>query len=112
MRIRLIIAACILVLLAGAGFVLLSGTPEGRRDRLLRRLNSQEILIRRSCGSGEAYVDGPRWNRLDPEDKERAASAIASWCAEQGGQNTLTVLDVNTRANLGRWSGTAFEGPR
>lgn len=111
----LIVIAGVLLVLLGAAFLLrdeLFPTAEARRERLLRRLNEQEIVVRRSCGLGEAHVDGGRWSRLNAEEQERAAAAIASWCAEQGGEKTLNVLDSNTRTSLGRWNGTSLEQTR
>jgi hypothetical protein len=108
----LIVMGGILLVFLGGAFLLrdqIFPTAEARRARLLRRLNEQEIVVRRSCGLGEAYVDGGRWSRLNAGDQERAAAAIASWCAEQGGEKTLDVLDSNTRTSLGRWNGAAFE---
>lgn len=111
----LIVAASILLLVLLGAFLLrdqLFPSAETRRERLLRRLNEQEIVIRRSCGVGEAYVDAARWNNLSADDRERAAAAIASWCAEQGGERTLNVLDSNTRVSLGRWNGASLEQSR
>ena len=106
MRQAIIIA--IVVLVAGAVWLLWFSGWRGR-DQTLRRLNENGTVVRRSCGLGEAHVDAGRWQRLDPSDQERAASAIASWCAEQGGLNTLTVLDSDSRAILARWNGTSLE---
>ena len=89
----LIVAAGILLLVLLGGFLLrdqLFPTAEMRRERLLRRLNAQEIVVRRSCSVGEVYVDAARWNNLSGDERVRAASAIASWCAEQGGGGRST----------------------
>ena len=105
-----------LVILAGTAFVLLFGdrlfsglTVEGHRARTLRRLNDKEILIRRSCGLGTAYVDASRWRQLGAGEQQRAAEAIAAWCLSQGGDNTLKIVDARTNANIARWNGNAFD---
>ena len=111
---KLLIAMVVLILLAGAVAFLLGDrlasrfTTEGRRQRMLSRLHDDEILVRRSCGVGEAYVDAGRWRGLSDSDRQRAADAIAAYCASQGGGNTLTVLDAESRAVLGRWDGAAL----
>ena len=113
---RPIIIAVVLLLLAAAAFVFRYGdrltsrfTEEGRRERVLRRLNNREILIRRSCGLGTAYVDGARWRDLGAQEQRRAAEAIAAWCLSQGGERTLMIVDATTRANIARWNGERFE---
>jgi hypothetical protein len=111
---RRVVAVLVVVVLFGAGLVLLLGdrltsrfTAEGRRDRMLRRLTTAQILVRRSCGPGEAYVDGTRWNALTAEDRQFAADALASYCAAQDGATTITVYDSSTRTTLARGTGTA-----
>jgi hypothetical protein len=100
------------LILAVAAFVVLRYiSGGGGRDYVLRRLNQREIVVRRSCGTGEVYVDPARWRDLSAREQERAASALASWCAEQGGASTIAVLDSYTRATLGRWNGNALERP-
>ena len=103
----------IIVILGVAAFAIafLSGqfSPDRQRERALRRFNEDGTVVRRSCGLGEVHVDGARWQDLSSRDRERAASAIASWCADQGGPATLTVFDVNTRAALARWDGKTLE---
>jgi hypothetical protein len=113
---RQIVIALVLLILAGTAFVFRYGdrlssrfTVEGRRDRMMRRLNDREILIRRSCGLGTAYVDGSRWRALSSQEQQRAADAIAAWCMSQGGESTLMIVDATTRANIARWNGTALE---
>ena len=87
-------------------------SSERQRERALRRFSEDGTVVRRSCGLGEVHVDGARWQDLSGRDRERAASAIAWWCAEQGGPATLTVFDVNTRSELARWNGTSLEEGR
>lgn len=107
---RKLIIIAIVVLGAAAALVLSGAIPLGQsRERLLRRLNENGTVVRRSCGLGEAHVDSARWNGMNAKAQQAAASAIASWCAEQGGDATLTVLDYQTRAPLARWNGTALE---
>jgi hypothetical protein len=105
----------VVAILAGAAVaaVLLSGvfSTERQRERALRRFSSDGTVVRRSCGLGEAHVDRARWQVLSAEDQARAASAIASWCTEQGGVPTLTVFDADTRTPLARWNGSALEHP-
>ena len=115
MRRRIVIAVALLIL-AGTAFVYRYGdrlssrlTVEGRRERVIRRLNDREILIRRSCGLGTAFVDGGRWRELSASEQQRAADAIAAWCLEHGGNRTLMIVDATTRTNIGRWNGTALE---
>jgi hypothetical protein len=110
---RRIIVTILLSILAGAAFLVLFGgqllTIEGRRDRMMRRLNAREIVIRRSCGLGTAHVDAGRWRELSGQDQQRAADAIAAWCMAQGGSSTLLIVDAATRATIARWNGTALE---
>ncbi len=113
---RPIIIAIVLLILAGTAFVFRYGdrlssrlTVEGRRERVMRRLNDREILIRRSCGLQTAYVDGGRWRELGSGEQQRAADAIAAYCKEHGGDSTLLIVDATTRAQLGKWNGTALE---
>jgi hypothetical protein len=109
----LIVAVCLVVLAAAVIFVVSRRmSPEGRRDRMLRSLNETGTVVRRSCGLGEAHVDGARWQQLGSERQQEAAAAIASWCAEQGGQATLNVIDSNTRTTLARWNGSSLEPQR
>ena len=105
-----------LFILAGTAFVLRLGdrlfsglTVEGQRTRTLRRLHEREILIRRSCGLGTAYVDASRWRELGAQEQQRAAEAIAAWCVSQGGDNTLKIVDARTSANIARWNGSGFD---
>jgi hypothetical protein len=111
---RKVIAIGAVVLLAGAAALIMSGafSPEARRDRLLRSLNDRGIVVRRSCGLGEAHVDGARWREMSPDSRREAASAIAGWCAEQGGENRLTILDSDSHVQLGRWNGSSLEPQR
>jgi hypothetical protein len=111
---RRVVAVIVVVVLFAAGLVLLMGdrltsrfTAAGRRDRMLRRLTSTEILVRRSCGPGEAYVDAARWNQLSSADRQLAADALASYCAAQDGATTVTVYDASSRETLARGTGTA-----
>jgi hypothetical protein len=113
---RPIVIGIVLLILAGAAFVVRYGdrlssrfTVEGRRERMLQRLNDREILVRRSCGLGTAYVDGGRWRELSTRQKRSAADAIAAWCKQHGGDSTLLIVDAVTRANLGKWNGTELE---
>jgi hypothetical protein len=110
---RPIVIAAVLLILAGTAFLLLFGdrlfSVEGKRARTLQRLNDTEILIRRSCGLGTAYVDASRWRGLGAQEQQRAAEAIAAWCVSQGGDSTLKIVDASTRANIARWNGSAFE---
>jgi hypothetical protein len=113
---RTIVIAAVLFILAGTAFVLLFGdrlfsglTVEGQRARTLRRLHEREILIRRSCGLGTAYVDASRWRELGAQEQQRAAEAIAAWCVSQGGDNTLKIVDARTSANIARWNGSGFD---
>ena len=75
----------------------------------MQRLSDREILIRRSCGLSTAYVDGGRWRELSARDQQRAADAIAAWCRQHGGDSTLMIVDATSRANIGKWNGTALE---
>jgi hypothetical protein len=113
---RLIIVAAVMLLVGGTAFVLLFReqlasrfTAEGRRARTLERLNDSGTVVRRSCGLGEAHVDAARWRDLSAGDQERAAAALASWCADQGGASTLTVIDSNTRTTLAKWDGSRLQ---
>jgi hypothetical protein len=113
---RAIIVALVLMLVGSTAFVyrywdrLASRlTVEGRRERVMRRLNDREILIRRACGLGTAYVDAGRWRELSPAEQRRAADAIAAWCQAHGGDKTLMIVDATTRTQLGRWNGAELE---
>lgn len=106
-KVIVIVAIAILALAAFAFFRY--NTGERSRERVLRRLNENGVVVRRSCGSGEAHVDAARWRGLNAGDQERAAEAIASWCTEQGGSNTLTVVDYQTRNTIARWNGSVLE---
>ena len=83
-------------------------TDEGRRLRMLRRLNQEEILVRRACGLERIYVDADRWRALGSTDQAHAADAVASLCSREGGSNQLTVIDARTNQTLGRWTGGEF----
>jgi hypothetical protein len=113
---RALIVAAVLMLLGGTAFVYRYGdrlfsrlTVEGQRERVMRRLNDREILVRRACGLRTAYVDATRWRELSAAEQRRAADAIAAWCEAHGGDKTLMIVDATTRANIGRWNGTALE---
>ena len=110
-RTTVIVAALVaLVAVIGAALFLSGGfsSPEARRERTLRQLNTSGVVVRRACGLGEAHVDGARWAEMRGDAQQEAASALASWCAEQGGASTLTILDANSRARLGHWDGQAL----
>ena len=106
----LIVAALVVLVALAATALFLSGqfSPEARRERTLRRLNTSGVVVRRACGLGEAHVDGARWTEMRGEAQEEAALALASWCAEQGGASTMTILDTNSRVRLGHWDGRAL----
>ena len=114
---RVILVVIVLVLIAGAGVVFLVGperiasrfSAEGRRARMLARLNNTDVVSRRSCGTGEAYVNAAKWQDLGSRDQERAAEALAAYCASQGGDGSMAIIDGNSYARLGRWNGTALE---
>ena len=112
MRKAILIGVIVLVAIIAA--LIMTGTfsPEARRERLLRQLNERGVVVRRSCGLGEAHVDGALWRDMTADAKEKAAAAIAGWCAEQGGENKLTILDSNTHGVLARWTGSGLEVPR
>jgi hypothetical protein len=84
-------------------------TADGRRERILRRLNAENILVERNCARGEASVNGDRWWTIEPRDRDRAVIALTSWCYEQSGVNTLTVRDYDTGRVLVRWNGAEIE---
>ncbi len=112
MRRVIIIAVVVLAaVLAVTAALVISGwlSPERQRQQTLRRFNEDGTVVRRSCGLGEAHVDAARWRNLSARDQERLASAIASWCAEQGGATTLTLIDSNAHTPVARWNGTALE---
>ena len=105
------VLAALAAIIAIAAVLMLKGrfSPEARRERTLRNLNTSGVIVRRACGLGEAYVDGARWTEMRDGAREEAAEAVASWCAEQGGSSTLTIFDANSRARLGRWNGSQME---
>ena len=109
-RPAVIVAAFVVLVAVGAAALMLSGrfSPEARRERTLRRLNASEVVVRRACGLGEAHVDGAKWTDMRGEAQAEAAAALASWCAEQGGASTITILDAHSRARLGHWDGTSL----
>ena len=109
-RAAIIVAAVVVLGAVAATALILSGplSPEARRDRTLRRLNTSGVVVRRACGLGEAHVDGARWTEMRGDAQEDAASALASWCAEQGGASTMTIIDANSRARLGHWDGNSL----
>ena len=106
----LIVAAIVVLIALAAAALFLSGrfSPEARREGTLRRLNTSGVVVRRACGLGEAHVDGARWTEMRGDAQQEAASALASWCAEQGGASTMTILDANSDARLGHWDGRAL----
>lgn len=108
---KLTVIIIAIVALGALALAFLTGqfSSERQRERALRRFSEDGTVVRRSCGLGEVHVDGARWQDLSSRDRERAASAIASWCAEQGGPATLTVFDANTRAVIARWNGENLE---
>lgn len=110
-RTAIVFAALAAIVAAAAAVLMLSGrfSPEARRERTLRQLNTSGVIVRRACGLGEAYVDGARWAEMRDGAREQAAEAVASWCAEQGGSRTVTIFDANSRTPLGRWNGKQFE---
>jgi len=102
----------LVVLVAAAAVACDQFSAEGRRRRTLHRLNETGTVIRRSCGLGEIHVDAARWGGMKPADQESAAAALASYCVEQGGESTLTVLDANSHTAIARWTGSALERTR
>ena len=84
-------------------------TADGRRQRILRRLNLVDVLVERNCGRGDASVSGERWQTLRSRDQDRAVAALASLCFEQTGVKTFTVRDADTGEVVAVWNGTAVE---
>ena len=84
-------------------------TADGRRQRILRRLNVEDVLVERNCGRGHASVSGERWQTLRSSDQDRAIAALASLCFEQTGLTTFTVRDADTGEVVAVWNGTAVE---
>ena len=105
-----IIVAVVVLGAAAVAALVLSGrfSPEARRERALRNLNTSGVVVRRACGLGEAHVDGARWAEMRGDAQRDAAAALASWCAEQGGASTMTIIDANSRARLAHWDGTGL----
>jgi hypothetical protein len=111
-----VISSVVAVFVAGGLLVLLYRdavvsrlTADGRRERMLRRLNVEDILVERNCGRSHVSVSSDRWRALQSRDQDRAIAALASWCREQSGVNTLTVRDADTGEVLALWNGTAVE---
>ena len=115
--IKLLLVICIVGSFVAAGLFVLRYreallsrlTAEGRRERILRRLNMEDIHVERNCGRGHASVSGARWQALPRRDQDRAIGALAYWCNEQSGVNTLTVRDADTGEVLALWNGAAVE---
>jgi len=110
---RRTIAIVVTLLLVLAALVAVSQrdlfTTAGRNARFLSRLERSDLIVRRSCYSMESFVNGSRWGDLSPADQQRAAQALAAYCAEQGSTGQMTILEVDSRRKLGHWDGTGFQ---
>jgi hypothetical protein len=115
MRIRTVLVAAAVAVVVLAAFVVLTRpqvlsrfTAEGRRARLLRSLERNEVVVRRSCFTSETFVASEPWARLGEADQRRAAEALGTFCAEQSGTSEMTIVDAATRRKLAHWNGTGY----
>jgi hypothetical protein len=84
-------------------------TEEGRTARLMRSLERSNVVMRRSCYSMEAFVNASRWSRMGESDQQRAARALAAYCAEQGSSGQMTIVDTDDGRKLAHWDGRSFQ---
>lgn len=116
MWLRRILIAVAVVAAALVAVALVSGpdsivglfSAEGRRARLLRSLERTGVVVRRSCYTTETFVSSNAWARLSGAEQQRAAEALAAFCAEQGSAGGMTILDASSRRPLARWDGSTF----
>jgi hypothetical protein len=83
--------------------------PNARRGRAMAQLERSRLVIRRSCGSMETFVNPTVWSGMRPNDQQEAAQALGAYCADQGSGGEMTILEDQTRRKLAHWNGTALQ---
>jgi hypothetical protein len=78
------------------------------RSGPMTRLERSGLVIRRSCGSMETFVNASVWSGMRPNDQQQAAQALGAHCAEQGSSGEMTILEDQTRRKIAHWNGTTL----
>jgi hypothetical protein len=106
----IIIIVAILAAIAAMVYVIQPDlfSAAARDARFLRNLE-RNVVVRRSCYSMETFVNASQWAGMNASNRQRAAQALAAYCAEQGSSGQMTIIDAETRRKLARWSGSFTE---
>jgi hypothetical protein len=106
---RLFIVAGVSVAVGIIGYVLVSRLITPARSGPMTRLERSGLVIRRSCGSMETFVNPTVWSGMRPNDQQQAAQALGAYCAEQGSVGEMTIIEDQTRRKIAHWNGTTLQ---